>query len=71
MTETIDNLIAALKLAKQRSGLGCAQIANAMGITVSRVYKIEEDYGALRLSTFIRYAKALGYNLKVTLEKSQ
>lgn len=63
-----DELGAALRTVRDAKGMSQREVAEAMGVTRSRISQIESTEGtALALEVLDRYASALGCRLEVSL----
>ena len=60
----------ALERARASRGLSLAQVASRLGVSAPRVFQIEHAESNLELSTLLRYAGALGYDVTLTLTPS-
>ena len=55
---------------RRRQGLSQAEVARRMGVHPNSVQKIEYNQQDRKVSTFDRYAAALGITLKVSLDET-
>jgi DNA-binding XRE family transcriptional regulator len=56
-----------LKEARERAGLTQEELARRLDTQKSAISRIENHAGDIRLSTLVRYAKALGHSLSLEL----
>lgn len=62
-----EQIVKLLVQERKRQGLSQAQVAGLMGVNSSYVQKIEYNTQDRKVSTFDRYAAALGIELEVNL----
>jgi ribosome-binding protein aMBF1 (putative translation factor) len=67
-TELLDhNIGEMLRQARQKNGLTGAELAKRLGISKVRVSQLERVGSKVEVSTLVRVANALGYDLQVKL----
>lgn len=64
-------IVSLLVKERKRQGLSQAEVASRMGVNSSYVQKIEYNTQDRKVSTFDRYAAALGIELEVSLGEQQ
>lgn len=65
LEEAVDRVVAELTTARQHSGLTQQALADRLGVGQARVAKIERNHRDPGLGFVIRYAHALGYEIKL------
>lgn len=70
MAESVFPGFREMKAKREASGLSQTEVAARMGTSQSAIARLEAGTSDVRLSTLLRYARAIGHELDVRLEKT-